>query len=134
MKQIRFTIIGGEMQQMTIEKTKFSQTYDKRFYNLCGVTSLPIGHPYLKDLTTYKESKSEKIEKYFLEEKNDFKKLQTEAFSKNQILSIYNQILAKKFEYCGLKDNTKLNSSEIFCSTQSFTLDSKWKFSDGKFE
>ena len=134
MKQIRFTIIGGEMQQMTIEKTKFSQTYDKRFYNLCGVTSLPIGHPYLKDLTTYKESKSEKIEKYFLEEKNDFKKLQTEAFSKNQILSIYNQILAKKFEYCDLKDNTKLNSSEIFCSTQSFTLDSKWKFSDGKFE
>ena len=41
-------------------KTKFSQTNDKRFYNLNGVTSLPIGHPHLQNFTLYKEKKGEK--------------------------------------------------------------------------
>ena len=102
------------MQQTLISKTTFSQTNDKKFYNLNGVTSLPLGYPYLKQLTAYKESKSERIEKYFLEEKNNLKKLGTEAFSRNRRLSLYNQILAKKFEYYDLKDNTKLDSSEYF--------------------
>ena len=67
--QLRFTIIGGKLQQTLISKTTFSQTKDKKFYNLNGITSLPLGYPYLKQLTAYKESKSERIEKYFLEEK-----------------------------------------------------------------
>ena len=108
--QSHFTTIGGEMQQTTIVKTKFSQTNDTRFYNLNCITSLPLGHPYLKNLTSYKESKGEKIEKYFLEEKNNFEKLKSEAFSKDQRLSLYNQILAKNFEYYDLKDNIKIDT------------------------
>ena len=125
--QSRFTIIGGEMQQTTIVKSKFSQTNDKRFYNLNCVTSLPLVHPYLKNLTSYKESKGEKIEKYFIEEKNNFKKLPSEVFIKNQRLSLYNQVLAKNFEYYDLKDNIKIDTGEIFHSTQSFILESRWK-------
>ena len=63
------------MQKSLVTKTKFSQTNDKRFYNLNGVTSLPMGHPYLKDLTAYKESKGKKIEKYFIEGKENLKRL-----------------------------------------------------------
>ena len=59
------------MQKKSAQKTKFSQTNDKRFYSLNGVTSLLFGRLYLKDLTSYKEKKDEKIEKYFLDEKDN---------------------------------------------------------------
>ena len=72
MTQSRFTIVGGEMEQTIILKSKFSQTNDKRFYNLNGVTSPPIGHPFLQDVTLYKESKCEKTEKYFSDEERKF--------------------------------------------------------------
>ena len=58
-----------------------------------------MGHPYLKVLTSYNEGRDKKIEKYFSKQKNNFKNLETEAFSKNQRLDLYNQILAKNFEY-----------------------------------
>ena len=56
-QQQRFSIVGGEMQNISIMKTKLSQANDKRFYSLNGITSLPIGHPYLRELTKYKEEK-----------------------------------------------------------------------------
>ena len=57
MTQSRFTIVGGEMEPTTISKSKFSQTNDKRFYNLNVVTSLPIGiHFYKMSLYTKKVS------------------------------------------------------------------------------
>ena len=68
-EQQRCSIQGREMTKTAVMKTKFSQTNDKRFYFLNGITSLPVSHPLLKDLTDYKEQKDEKIEKYFLEEK-----------------------------------------------------------------
>ena len=76
-----------------VTKIKFSQTNDKRFCNLNGATSLPMGHPYLKDLAAYKESKGEMIDKYFIKEKENFKKLEIETFAKNDRLNLYNQML-----------------------------------------
>ena len=61
------------MQKTTAMKTKFFQTNDKRYYYLNGITSLPIGHPYLNNLILYKDKKGEKIEKYFVQEKNNLK-------------------------------------------------------------
>ena len=90
-------VIGAEIQKTVVMLTKFSQANDKIFYNLNEITSLPIGHLYLKDLTSYKEKIGEKFEKYFLKEKN--KKLEREAFLKCSRLSIYNQILSQNFEY-----------------------------------
>ena len=60
-KQQKFTVIVGEMQKITAMKTKFSQTNDKRYYYLNGITSLPIGQPYLNDLTLYKEKREKKL-------------------------------------------------------------------------
>ena len=53
-------VIVGEMQNTAVMKTKFSQTNDKRFYNLNGIISLPIGHLFSKDLTSFKEKKRRK--------------------------------------------------------------------------
>ena len=78
------------MQKSVVTKPKFSQTNDKRFYNLNGVALLLMGHPYLKDLTVYKESKGEKIEKYFIEENENLKKLEIEALTKNDRLNLCN--------------------------------------------
>ena len=91
---------------------------------------LPTGHPYLKDITLYKEQKGEKIEKYFIEEKNNLKQKEREAFSRNTRLNIYNHILAKNFEYYTLEDNTKVETDNLKTnfsqSTQSYVLESKW--------
>ena len=127
MSQSRFTIVGGGMEQTAILKSRFSQINNKRFYNINGVTSLPIGHPFLQDVTLNKESKCEKIEKYFLDEERKLKSLGIEAFSKNQRLDIYNQILTKNFEYRDLKDNKEFPQGGIICSNQSFLLECQWK-------
>ena len=118
------------MEKSVVTKTKFSQTNDKRFYNLNGVTSLPMGRRHLKDLTAYKESKGEKIEKYFIEKKENLKKLEIEAFDKNDRLNLYNQMLdynTQNFEYYNLKDNTKVDSGNLFQTTQSFLLKARSK-------
>ena len=94
------------MKKSVVTKTTFSQKNDKRFYSLNGITSLPMGHPYLKDPTVYKENKCEKIEKYFIQEKENLKRLEIEAFSKNDKLNLYNQKLSQIFEYFDLNDNT----------------------------
>ena len=127
MSQSRFTTAGGEMEQTATLKSRFSQINDKRFYNINGVTSLPIGDPFLQDVTLYKESKCEKIEKYFLDEERKLKIPGIEAFSKNQRLDIYNQILTKNFEHRDLKGNKEFSQGRIICSTQSFLLECQWK-------
>ena len=63
------------MTKTTVQNTKSSQTNNKIFYFLDGVTSLPLGHPQLKQLTDDKENKEKKIEKYFLDEKNTLKSM-----------------------------------------------------------
>ena len=107
----------------------FSQTNDKKFYNLNGITSLPIGHPYLKDLTTYKENKG-KGEKYFIKEKENLQRLEIEAFLKTDRLNRYNQMLSQNFEYYDLNNNTKVDHDNLKTnfsqSTQSFILEAKW--------
>ena len=59
-EQQRFTVIDGKMQKTTVMKTKFSQTNDKRYYYLNGITSY-LGHTYLNDFTLYKEKKEKKL-------------------------------------------------------------------------
>ena len=104
------------MQKSIVTKSNFSQTNDKRFYNLNGIMSFPIGHPYLKDLTAYKENKGENIEKYLIEEKENLKRLETEAFRKNDRSNLYNQMLSQNFEYFeyyDLSDNTKVDHDNL---------------------
>ena len=36
-------------------------------------------------------------------------------------------MLGRNFEYYNLKDNTKVDSGDLFRTTQSFILESRWK-------
>ena len=87
------------MQKTQVLKIKFSQTSDKRFYLPNGITSLPIGHPYLNELTKYKEEKGKRIENYFLYEKNILLHMEKKVFSLNKRLCFYQQLLSQNFRY-----------------------------------
>lgn len=50
----QLTGFQGKIQGKTVTKTKFSQFNDKRFYFSDGITSLPLSHPYLKELVEFK--------------------------------------------------------------------------------
>ena len=64
-KVLRLNEVHSKMQKKSVTKTKFSQFSDKRFYFSDGITSLPLSHPYLKDLNKYKVRKGQRTEKYF---------------------------------------------------------------------
>ena len=53
----RLTAFQGEMEKKTVTKTKFLQFNDKRFYFSDGITSLPLSHPYLKELVEFEGKK-----------------------------------------------------------------------------
>ena len=129
-EQQRFSIVAGEMTKATVQTTKFSQTNDKIFYFLNGVTSLPLGHPLLSELTNYNERKGERIEKYFLDERNTLKYTERKEFSQNEKLNVYNQTLSENFSYYSLNENTPVETenqrTNLTQTTQSYILDSKW--------
>ena len=52
-----FTVFQEEMVRKTVQKTKFSQLNDKRFYFPDGIVSLPHGHQNLKEIDNFKKEK-----------------------------------------------------------------------------
>ena len=44
----------------TVQKKKFSQLNDKRYYFQCGIVSLPFSHPYLRQIDQFKWYKKQK--------------------------------------------------------------------------
>ena len=68
-KVVRFSVKKGDMTTCQIEKNKFSQINDKRFYFPNAIISLPFGQCALKVLDKYKKKKGQKIEIYFLKKK-----------------------------------------------------------------
>ena len=52
----RLTVLDGEMQKKTVTKAKFLQFNDKQFY-ADGITSLPLCHQDLKELSELKKKK-----------------------------------------------------------------------------
>ena len=66
---VKISVKKGEMTTHKIVKTKFSQLNDKRFYFPNAIVSLPFGPSFLKDIDTFKKSKWQRIEYYFLKEK-----------------------------------------------------------------
>ena len=74
-------------------KTKFTQLKDKRFYFPDGIVSLPFDHKSLKQIDDFKKQKSQKIEKYFWEEKEALFKMEKEALKNNPRLYLYHRII-----------------------------------------
>ena len=76
-----------------VVKTKFSQLNDKRSHFPDGVVSLPFSHINLKEIDYFKKEKSQKIEKYFWEEKEVLLNMEKKALKNNPRLYFYHQIL-----------------------------------------
>ena len=57
---VRFSVKKGDMTTCQIEKNKFSQINDKRFYFPKAIVSLPFGHCALKQLDKYKKKEGAK--------------------------------------------------------------------------
>ena len=95
-KVVRFSVKKGEMTTHQIDKNKFSQIIDKRFYFPKAIVSLPFGHGALKELDKYKK-KRQKIEAYFLKKRQKLLELERQALIKCSRLKILDHILLQSF-------------------------------------
>ena len=64
-KQNRFAMKNNEMMLEEIEKSKFVQINDKRYYFSDGIVSLPFSHPFLLEMVKFKGEKKNKKLKHF---------------------------------------------------------------------
>ena len=89
-----------------IIKSKFSQLNDKRFYFPNAIISLPYGHLALNDIDKFKKNKGQRIEDYFLQNKNELLDLEKKNLKKCSRLNILDEILMQPFKVVN-KDNVE---------------------------
>ena len=96
-KQNRFTIKNNQMVLEEIEKAKFAQINDKRYYFSDGILSLTFSHPFLKEILIL----IIQMEKF--------------AAQKNKRISIYRSILQQKptFYHLNLLKRSAENNENI---------------------
>ena len=78
-KKKMFAIKNNEMVLEEVEKPKFAQKNDKRYYFSNGIVSLPFSHPFLSKIVKFKREKKQKIETFLQQEKH--KLIQIEKFA-----------------------------------------------------
>ena len=76
-----------------IEKSKFAQINDKRYYFSDRIVLLLSSHPFLHKINQLKEDKNQKNEAFLLEEKDKLLRMEENAVAKSQRLSLYRSFL-----------------------------------------
>ena len=79
-----------------IEKSKFTQINDKRYYFSDGIVSLPFCHLYLHETVQFKRDKKQKIEAFLQEEKHKIIQMEKFVVEVNSRISIYRSIWLQK--------------------------------------
>ena len=128
---VRISVKKGEMTTHKIVMTKFLQLNDKRFYFPNAIISLPFGHNSLTELDTFKKNKGQRIEWYFLKEKEKLLELEKKTLEKCPRLNFLNNILLQvvkvvphktiQFEKDTLFEDCKNKKNVI-----DFVLDAEW--------
>lgn len=124
----KFAIKNNEMVLEEIEKSKFAQINDKRYYFSDGIVSLPFSHPFFARNCQVSEGKNKKLKHFYYRKNIKFrwKYLQ----SKKRIL-IYRSILQQKLTFYHLNSlkRSAENSENINFSQnlRSYILNSFWK-------
>ena len=95
---VRISVKKEEMTTHKVVKSKFSQLNDKRFYFPNAIISLPFGHFALKELDEFKKNKGQRIEDYFLQNRDDLLELGKKALTKCPRLSFLDNILTQSFK------------------------------------
>ena len=109
-----------------VQKCKFAQINDKRYYFEDGIVSLPFSHSSLFEIVRYKTEKKQKVEKYIFLEKKNLLSMEKIALLRNHRLSTLQSIYLQWPEYRNLNsdkrsvsDGEKINFS---LTTGSFLL------------
>ena len=113
-----------------VEKKKFSQINDKRFYFPNAIISLPFGHCALKELEKYKKKKGQIIENYFLQKRQKLLGLEREALTKCPRLEILNRILLQSFKVVHKNDLTTYLYNSSNQNVVDFILKKGWLTKD----
>ena len=127
MPVVRISVKKGEMTTHKIVKSKFSQLNYKRFYFPNTVISLPFGHLALNELDEFKRNKGQKIEDYFLQNRDDLLELEKKVLKRCPRLNFLDNILTQPFK---VVDKENLNIYLYNTSGQSvldFILEQGWK-------
>ena len=97
-KQNRFTIKNNQMILEEIEKSKFAQINNKRYYFSDRILSLPFSLPFLKEIVNFKTKKQQQKKNGGVLQQEKHKLIQMEKFAaqKNKRISIYRNILQQK--------------------------------------
>ena len=112
------------------KQTTFSQFINKRFYFSNRIISLPLSHPYLKNLNKYKEKKAIGLKTIFGMKKIICSQWKTRP---NQLLNerlyVYRQILNSPNRYYPLnkKEDFKVQKTNVLKDTRDFILNSLWQ-------
>ena len=83
-KQNRFLIKRNEMVLEKIEKSKFAQINDKRYYFSGGIVSLPFSYQYLHEIVQFKRDKKQEIESFLQKEKHKLVQMEKFSLEKNK--------------------------------------------------
>ena len=94
----------------TVQKKTLTQLNDKRYYFQCGVVSLPFSHPHFQKNNQYKWCKKQRIEIWFLKEKDVLKKLEKESILKNHRLLTLQTIYDQMPQFMDLETNNRCNN------------------------
>ena len=95
----KFSIKNNEMILQEIEKSKFAQINDKRYYFSDEIVSLPFSYPYLHETVKFKRDKKQKSEVFLQQEKHKLIQMEKFGVEKNNRNSIYRGIWEQKLTF-----------------------------------
>ena len=79
----------------TVEKCKFAQMNDKRYYFEDGIIPFPFYHSFVNEINQCKTNKKENIENWILKEKNKLLKMEKKHFLETIGFQLYNPFFIK---------------------------------------
>ena len=91
----------------TVQKSKFSQLNDERYYFQCGIVSLPFSDSHLQKINEHKWKKKQRIENWFLKEKDVLKRFEKETILKNHRLCTLQTIFDQMPQFRDLHTNKR---------------------------
>ena len=120
---VRISVKKGEMTTYRI----FSQLNDERFYFPNAIISLPFGHQVLEEIDQYKKKQGQRIEKYFLQEKEHLLELEKAALKKCPRLDFLDNILLQPFKVVNNDNVNKYLYNDQEQNVLDFILNAGWK-------
>ena len=123
--QSRLQVKTTSMVVTSVNKNKFAQLNDKRFYFINGINSLPFGHFLLKKTREFKSSFKENIHEKIVENSSELIKYEGDALKKNTRLHLFATLLRKRPLLEGIF--TEVKPKKIARNTKDYITNGNWR-------